>query len=111
TACPPPALPLYARLGRSVAQPGRALCSGRRGRRFESSHSDQLHSPAPRSAVDFPPSNPVCCGGHDTGGLYVTFRNITAIALIAMALSGGAVGLAHAQDADILATRQAGMKA
>ena len=31
-----------ARLGRSVAQPGRALCSGRRGRRFESSHSDQL---------------------------------------------------------------------
>ena len=28
---------------RSVAQPGRALCSGRRGRRFESSHSD--HSP------------------------------------------------------------------
>jgi hypothetical protein len=29
------------RLGRSVAQPGRALCSGRRGRRFESSHSDQ----------------------------------------------------------------------
>jgi hypothetical protein len=29
-------------LGRSVAQPGRALCSGRRGRRFESSHSDQL---------------------------------------------------------------------
>ena len=32
------------RLGRSVAQPGRALCSGRRGRRFESSHSD--HSPS-----------------------------------------------------------------
>ena len=30
------------RLGRSVAQPGRALCSGRRGRRFKSSHSDQL---------------------------------------------------------------------
>ena len=29
-----------ARHGRSVAQPGRALCSGRRGRRFESSHSD-----------------------------------------------------------------------
>ena len=29
------------RLSRSVAQPGRALCSGRRGRRFESSHSDQ----------------------------------------------------------------------
>ena len=28
-------------LSRSVAQPGRALCSGRRGRRFESSHSDQ----------------------------------------------------------------------
>ena len=40
------ALPtLYARLGRSVAQPGRALCSGRRGRRFESSHSDQPRSP------------------------------------------------------------------
>ena len=29
------------RLGRSVAQLGRALCSGRRGRRFKSSHSDQ----------------------------------------------------------------------
>ena len=28
--------------GRSVAQPGRALRSGRRGRRFESSHSDHL---------------------------------------------------------------------
>ena len=27
--------------GRSVAQPGRALSSGGRGRRFESSHSDQ----------------------------------------------------------------------
>ena len=27
---------------RSVAQPGRALRSGRRGRRFESSHSDQF---------------------------------------------------------------------
>lgn len=27
---------------RSVAQPGRALCSGRRGRRFESSHSDHF---------------------------------------------------------------------
>jgi hypothetical protein len=32
-------------LSRSVAQPGRALCSGRRGRRFKSSHSDQkFHS-------------------------------------------------------------------
>jgi uncharacterized membrane protein len=30
-----------ARHGRSVAQPGRALSSGGRGRRFESSHSDQ----------------------------------------------------------------------
>ena len=28
-------------LVRNVAQPGRALCSGRRGRRFESSHFDQ----------------------------------------------------------------------
>ena len=28
--------------GRSVAQPGRALRSGRRGRRFESSHSDHF---------------------------------------------------------------------
>ncbi len=33
---------------RSVAQPGRALCSGRRGRRFESSHSD--HGPSPSDA-------------------------------------------------------------
>ena len=32
------------RVGRSVAQPGRALCSGRRGRRFESSRSD--HPPS-----------------------------------------------------------------
>jgi hypothetical protein len=46
--CAPPAQLAHARprrympaLGRSVAQPGRALCSGRRGRRFESSHSDQ----------------------------------------------------------------------
>jgi drug/metabolite transporter (DMT)-like permease len=31
-----------ARHGRSVAQPGRALSSGGRGRRFESSHSDQF---------------------------------------------------------------------
>ena len=31
-----------ARSGRSVAQPGRALSSGGRGRRFESSHSDQF---------------------------------------------------------------------
>ena len=29
---------------RSVAQPGRALRSGRRGRRFESSHSDHYLS-------------------------------------------------------------------
>ena len=29
--------------GRSVAQPGSALRSGRRGRRFKSCHSDQLH--------------------------------------------------------------------
>jgi hypothetical protein len=41
SACRRARAPLYARLGRSVAQPGRALCSGRRGRRFESSHSDQ----------------------------------------------------------------------
>ena len=34
---------LYIRPGRrSVAQPGRALLSGGRGRRFKSSHSDQL---------------------------------------------------------------------
>ena len=32
---------VYTPRRRSVAQPGRALCSGRRGRRFESSHSDQ----------------------------------------------------------------------
>lgn len=36
-------------LFRSVAQPGRALRSGRRGRRFESSHSDQLPFPSNRS--------------------------------------------------------------
>src|SRR6185503_9868786 len=32
------------RLGRGVAQPGRALGSGPRGRRFESSRPDQLSS-------------------------------------------------------------------
>ena len=32
-------------LSRSVAQPGRALRSGRRGRRFESCHSDHLSQP------------------------------------------------------------------
>src|ERR1700730_11906821 len=37
---------LYLALGRrSVAQPGRALPSGGRGRRFKSSHSDQYFSP------------------------------------------------------------------
>jgi hypothetical protein len=48
-----------ARLGRSVAQPGRALCSGRRGRRFESSHSDQPHQQpsAPRPPQDGPPAD------------------------------------------------------
>src|SRR5947207_8920261 len=36
---------LYLALGRrSVAQPGRALLSGGRGRRFKSSHSDQIFS-------------------------------------------------------------------
>ena len=38
---PPPASSLYIAPGRrSVAQPGRALLSGGRGRRFKSSHSD-----------------------------------------------------------------------
>jgi hypothetical protein len=45
-----------ARLGRSVAQPGRALCSGRRGRRFESSHSDQ--QPKPPAATPPPGDQP-----------------------------------------------------
>ena len=35
-----PLSPISDRGLRSVAQPGRALCSGRRGRRFVSSHSD-----------------------------------------------------------------------
>ena len=39
--------PLYPALGRSVAQPGRALASGARGRRFESSRSDQHRSSQP----------------------------------------------------------------
>src|SRR4051812_37324344 len=48
---------LYIRPGRrSVAQPGRALLSGGRGRRFKSSHSDQFHQwligpPGARTAV------------------------------------------------------------
>ena len=37
-----PPLGYAAQHGRSVAQPGRALSSGGRGRRFESSHSDQI---------------------------------------------------------------------
>ena len=41
-ACGPAYRPLYGALGRSVAQPGRALASGARGRRFESSRSDQF---------------------------------------------------------------------
>jgi hypothetical protein len=57
-----PAITQYIARRRSVAQPGRALLSGGRGRRFKSSHSDQsssqlarsaswlLLSPAPRSA-------------------------------------------------------------
>jgi cytochrome c556 len=40
----------------------------------------------------------------------VTFRHIVAIALVAGGFAG-AVGLAHAQGADIVATREAGMKA
>lgn len=38
-------LPLRSRHGRGVAQPGRALSSGGRGRRFESSLPDQFRSP------------------------------------------------------------------
>ncbi len=45
-----------AALSRSVAQPGRALCSGRRGRRFESSHSDQKYQRVRRK---YPPKDTV----------------------------------------------------
>ena len=54
------------RLGRSVAQPGRALCSGRRGRRFESSHSDQPIKRVP---------GPVCRIAMRVGARPVSRRN------------------------------------
>ena len=51
------------RLGRSVAQPGRALCSGRRGRRFESSHSDQPFHDMPTMAAATRPAG-ACLPAH-----------------------------------------------
>ncbi len=45
----------------------------------------------------------------DTGGLYVPFRHIFAIALLAGGLAGTA-GLVHAQGTDIVITRETGMK-
>ena len=65
--------PVYMpRLGRSVAQPGRALCSGRRGRRFESSHSDQRASPR------YGPSQ---CGFVARGKPITLFSNMRILAL------------------------------